>query len=144
MLIAKAGSGVRRLAQMEHTRELLAPTGILNGLTEDELRRLLREETLAGGFRPAEAQRPLPRLALAAGAIDPAHIEGASTANGPIAPGAASAALVSNLLLRRFPGPGSAIVETRLRYGGAIGVGDKLTVTVTARVKHDDGQRMDF
>src|SRR5689334_8928596 len=41
MLIAKAGGGVRRLAQMEHTRELLAPTGILKGLTEDELRRLL-------------------------------------------------------------------------------------------------------
>ena len=63
MLIAKAGSGVRRLAQMEHTRELLAPTGILNGLTEDELRRLLREETIVVEFEPAEAKRSLPRLA---------------------------------------------------------------------------------
>ena len=56
-------------------------------------------------------------LALAAGAIDPAHIEGAPIKDGPTAPGAAAAALVSNLLLRRFPGPGSAIVETQLRYG---------------------------
>src|SRR5438552_15715633 len=63
MLIAKAGSGVRRLAQMEHTRELLAPTGILKGLTEDELRRLLREETIVVEFEPAQAKRSLPRLA---------------------------------------------------------------------------------
>jgi len=97
-------------------------------------------ETLARQLTVTEVEA----LALAAGAIDPAHIEGAPAANGPTAPGAAAAALVSNLLLRRFPGPGSAIVETRLRYGGAIAVGDKLTVTVTARVKHDDGQRIDF
>ena len=83
-------------------------------------------------------------LALAAGAIDPAHIEGAPIKDGPTAPGAAAAALVSNLLLRRFPGPGSAIVETQLRYGGVIGVGDKLTVSVSARAKHADGHRVDF
>ena len=64
--------------------------------------------------------------------------------DGPTAPGAAAAALVSNLLLRRFPGPGSAIVETQLRYGGVIGVGDKLTVSVSARAKHADGHRVDF
>src|SRR5213080_39442 len=70
-------------------------------------------------------------LALAAGAIDPAHIEGAPFQDGPTA----AAALVSNLLLRRFPGPGSAIVLTRLRYGGVIAVGDKLTIIVSARSK---------
>ena len=63
MLIAKAGGGVRRLAQMEHTRELLAPTGILKGLTEDELRRLLHEETIVVEFEPTQAKRSLPRLA---------------------------------------------------------------------------------
>jgi pimeloyl-ACP methyl ester carboxylesterase len=63
MLIAKAGGGVRRLAQMEHTRELLAPTGILKGLTEDELRRLLHEGTIVVEFEPTQAKRSLPRLA---------------------------------------------------------------------------------
>ena len=67
MLIAKAGSGVRKLAQMEHTRELLAPTGILKGLTEDELRRLLHEETIVVEFEPLQAKRSLPRLARTAG-----------------------------------------------------------------------------
>ena len=63
MLIAKAGGGVRRLAQMEHTRELLAPTGILKGLTEDALRRLLHEGTIVVEFEPVQAKRSLPRLA---------------------------------------------------------------------------------
>ena len=67
MLIAKAGSGVRKLAQMEHTRELLAPTGILKGLTEDELRRLLHEQTIVVEFEPLQAKRSLPRLARTAG-----------------------------------------------------------------------------
>ena len=67
MLIAKAGSGVRRLAQMEHTRELLAPTGILTGLSEDDLRRLLHEETIVVEFEPTQAKRSLPRLARSAG-----------------------------------------------------------------------------
>jgi len=67
MLIAKAGGGVRRLAQMEHTRELLTPTGILKGLTEDELRRLLHEETIVVEFEPLQAKRSLPRLARTAG-----------------------------------------------------------------------------
>ena len=83
-------------------------------------------------------------LALVAGAIDPAHLEGAPTAEGPVAPGAAAAALVSNILLRRFPGPGSAIVATKLHYDGTIAVGDSLTVTVRARTKHKDDRRVDF
>jgi hypothetical protein len=52
---------------MEHTRELLAPTGILKGLTEDELRRLLHEETIVVEFEPLQAKRSLPRLARTAG-----------------------------------------------------------------------------
>jgi pimeloyl-ACP methyl ester carboxylesterase len=62
MLIVKAGGGKRKLAHMEHTRELLAPTGILRGLTEDELRRLLHEETIVVEFAPHEAKRSLPKL----------------------------------------------------------------------------------
>jgi hypothetical protein len=63
MLIVKAGGGIRRLAQMEHTRDLVAPTGILRDLSEDEMRRLLHEETIVVEFEPREAKRSLPRLA---------------------------------------------------------------------------------
>jgi Protein of unknown function (DUF3141) len=66
MLIVKAGGGVRRLAQMEHTRDLVAPTGILRDLSEDEMRRLLHEETIVVEFEPREAKRSLPKLARSA------------------------------------------------------------------------------
>jgi phosphate acetyltransferase len=74
-------------------------------------------------------------LALVAGDVDRFHLEGGGRADGPAAPGAAAVALVSNLLLRRLPGPGAAILETRLHYAGAIAVGDALTATVIARAK---------
>jgi pimeloyl-ACP methyl ester carboxylesterase len=62
ILIVKAGGGTRRLAQMEHTRELLAPTGVLRHIDEDQFRRLLHEETLVVEFEPRLAKSSLPRL----------------------------------------------------------------------------------
>src|SRR5437763_17109501 len=53
MLIAKAGRGVRRLAPREHTRELLAPTGIPKWPTGHERRSPLGEETIVGECEPA-------------------------------------------------------------------------------------------
>jgi hypothetical protein len=60
--VVKAGGGKRRLAQMEHTRALLAPTGVLRHISEDELRRLLHEETLVVEFEPQRAKATLPKL----------------------------------------------------------------------------------
>ena len=51
---------------------------------------------------------------------------------------------MSNLLLRRLPGPGAAIVETRLNYAGSIAVGDVLTATVSARAKLAADRRIEF
>ena len=62
ILVAKVGGGKRRLAQMEHTRELLAPTGVLRHIDEDQFRRLLHEETLVVEFEPVQAKRSLPKL----------------------------------------------------------------------------------
>ena len=62
MLLVKAGGGKRRLAQMEHTRALLEPTGILRDLDEDQLRRLLHEETLVVEFEPQLAKTSLGKL----------------------------------------------------------------------------------
>jgi pimeloyl-ACP methyl ester carboxylesterase len=62
ILIVKAGGGKRRLAQMEHTRALLQPTGILRDLDEDQLRRLLHEETLVVEFEPQQAKASLGKL----------------------------------------------------------------------------------
>jgi hypothetical protein len=62
ILLVKAGGGTRRLAQMEHTRELLAPTGVLRHIDEDQFRRLLHEETLVVEFEPKLAKASLAKL----------------------------------------------------------------------------------
>ncbi|HEY3554756.1 MAG TPA: DUF3141 domain-containing protein [Casimicrobiaceae bacterium] len=62
ILVVKAGGGKRRLAQMEYTRALLAPTGVLRHIDEDQLRRLLHEETLVVEFEPQRAKTSLPKL----------------------------------------------------------------------------------
>jgi pimeloyl-ACP methyl ester carboxylesterase len=62
MLITKAGSGNRRLSQMQRTREILSPEGEIAHLSEDERRRLLQEETIVVEFEPLRAKRSLPKL----------------------------------------------------------------------------------
>jgi pimeloyl-ACP methyl ester carboxylesterase len=62
LLVAKAGGGKRRLAQIEGVRALLEPSGVLEGLTETDLRRVLHDETIVVEFEPAQAKRTLPRL----------------------------------------------------------------------------------
>jgi len=62
LLVTKAGGGKRRLAQIESVRALLEPSGVLEGLTEADLRRVLHDETIVVEFEPAQAKRTLPRL----------------------------------------------------------------------------------
>jgi phosphotransacetylase/acyl dehydratase len=83
-------------------------------------------------------------LALAAGDVDGFHVEGGDRGDRLAAQGAAAIAIVSGLLNRRLPGPGSAIVGSNFRYAGACRVGDTLTATVTATRKDDAASRIDF
>ncbi len=83
-------------------------------------------------------------LALAAGDVEGFHIQGGTADERICAQGAAAVALVAGLLNRRLPGPGSAIVGTRLHYAGACHVGDTLTATVTAKARHPQEHRIDF
>jgi hypothetical protein len=62
LLMAKAGGGKRKLAQMERVRELIAPAHVLDRVSEDEFRRLMHEETIVVEFEPARAKRALPKL----------------------------------------------------------------------------------
>ncbi len=62
MLIGKAGSGMRRLSQMQRTKEMLNPEGDFTHLSEDERRRLLQEETIVVEFEPERAKLSLPKL----------------------------------------------------------------------------------
>jgi hypothetical protein len=62
LMIAKAGGGRRKLSSMERVRELIAPAHLLDGISEDEFRRLMHEESIIVEFEPAHAKRALPRL----------------------------------------------------------------------------------
>jgi pimeloyl-ACP methyl ester carboxylesterase len=62
MLIGKAGSGQRRLSQMQKAREILSPHDGIAHLSEDERRRRLQEETIVVEFEPERAKRSLPKL----------------------------------------------------------------------------------
>jgi pimeloyl-ACP methyl ester carboxylesterase len=66
LLVAKAGGGKRRLAQMESVRLLLEPTGVLEDVSEDDFRRVLHDEAIIVEFEPLEAKRTLPRLVVSA------------------------------------------------------------------------------
>jgi hypothetical protein len=73
LLVAKAGGGRRKLSSMERVRELIAPAHLLDGISEDEFRRLMHEETIIVEFEPKRAQRALPGLLRSAADRRQAH-----------------------------------------------------------------------
>ena len=92
-------------------------------------------------------QLELEALALVSGDTDPFHVDpnGDRPGNGnghPHVDGDAvstksvgSEALLSSILCRRLPGPGTTILEQNLRFQGAFSAADELVGTVTAREK---------
>jgi phosphate acetyltransferase len=86
-------------------------------------------------------------LALVSGDVDAFHL--APHEEGPhgeqlFAKAAGAEALISGLLARQLPGPGTTVLAQDLRFEGGVTVGDQVTVTVTAREKHAEGHRILF
>ena len=78
-------------------------------------------------------------LALVSGEVDPYHVEpGELVHDGlPVAQGVGAEAIISGLLNRRMPGPGTRILSQSLAFDGEIRVGDEIVATVTPREKRD-------
>jgi phosphate acetyltransferase len=85
-------------------------------------------------------------MALVSGDVDPWHIaDDAGPRSGPPTAQAVGAeALLSGLLNRRMPGPGTRILSQQLRFDGVISVGPEVTASVTAREKKADGHLVVF
>jgi phosphate acetyltransferase len=84
-------------------------------------------------------------LALVSGEVDPFHLDTEGKGKQEIAAEAvASEALLTALLKRRMPGPGTTIVSKDVRYSGTLALGDELVGTVTAREKHEQGNLIVF
>jgi len=91
------------------------------------------------------AQTDLEALALVSGEVDPFHIADSDDAPSALTVRSVGAeALVSSLLNRRLPGPGTVILSQNLRFTGRVTLGDELMATVTAREKRDDGNVIAF
>lgn len=88
-------------------------------------------------------------LALVAGDVDAFHIDvpeaaRARTDDRVAVEAAGAGALLTNILNRRLPGPGTAILTEQFAFQGRIAVGDQLTATVTAQEKRPEGQVIVF
>jgi phosphate acetyltransferase len=101
--------------------------------------------------KPVSFTRTLTRtevdaLALASGDLDPFHIDDAEAKEPgpPVAQAVGAALIVSGMLNRRMPGPGSVVMSEDLEYRGRVAVGDRLTATVTAKEKRREGNVVVF
>jgi phosphate acetyltransferase len=76
-------------------------------------------------------------LAFLSGRVDALQlIDGEKVQDGDSADAVAGAALLSALLQRQLPGPGTVVLEQALSFHGAFAVGDQIVGTVTAGEKH--------
>ncbi len=85
-------------------------------------------------------------LALVGGDVDAFHLaEGAPSEPGKIQTESVGAeALLSGLLNRKLPGPGTSIAAQDLHFEGSVQPGDELIATVTARQKRAKGSLVVF
>jgi phosphotransacetylase/acyl dehydratase len=93
----------------------------------------------------ASVQRPLTQteieaLVLVSGDVEPFHIEDSGETPQQLlsVDAVGVSAVISGLLERRLPGPGTRIVSTRLEYSGQVWVGEELAASVTVREKRPD------
>jgi phosphate acetyltransferase len=102
--------------------------------------------------KPVTVERPVTQpeveaMALVSGDVDPYYLEpGAREAEkGVVSAQALGAeAILSGLLNRRMPGPGTRILEQNLRFRGTIRTGDPVTASVTAKSKNRSGNLVVF
>jgi phosphotransacetylase/acyl dehydratase len=94
----------------------------------------------------ALTQTEIEALVLVSGDVEPFHVEDGEDAPGELlsVDAVAVSSVISGMLERRLPGPGTRIVATRLDYAGEVRVGEQLTATVTVRAKHPDTGLVEF
>ena len=84
-------------------------------------------------------------LAFVSGDVDPFHTDARSVSGDTMtAEAVAAEALVSALLQRRLPGPGTVILAQDLRFNGSMTVGDQISGTLTVKAKRPEGRQIDF
>ncbi|WP_102224262.1 bifunctional enoyl-CoA hydratase/phosphate acetyltransferase [Acidimangrovimonas sediminis] len=92
--------------------------------------------------------RDIELFATVSGDMNPAHVDPefarSDLFHKVIAHGMWGASLISTVLGTQLPGPGTIYLDQSLRFLGPIGLGDTVTVTVTAREKDEKHHRITF
>lgn len=93
-------------------------------------------------------RRDIELFAVMSGDINPAHVDPefakSDMFHEVIAHGMWGGALISTVLGTELPGPGTIYLDQSLRFLGPIGLGDTVTVSVTAREKDAEHHRITF
>jgi phosphate acetyltransferase len=87
-------------------------------------------------------------FAVMSGDVNPAHVDPeyakSSMFHEVIAHGMWGGALISTVLGTEFPGPGTIYIDQTLHFSRPVGVGDTITVTLTATRKFDHNRHIVF
>ncbi|MCK6392051.1 MAG: bifunctional enoyl-CoA hydratase/phosphate acetyltransferase, partial [Azonexus sp.] len=87
-------------------------------------------------------------FAILTGDVNPAVIDPDYSESGMfrevIAHGMWSGSLISTVLGTQFPGPGTILVDQSLHFARPVSIGDKITITVTARQKFEHNHHIIF
>jgi phosphate acetyltransferase len=87
-------------------------------------------------------------FAVMSGDVNPAHVDseyaGSSMFHEVIAHGMWGGALISTVLGTQFPGPGTTYIDQTLHFSRPLGIGDTITVTLTAKRKFEHNHHILF
>jgi len=93
-------------------------------------------------------RRDIELFAVMSGDVNPAHVDPEFAKSDMfhkiIAHGMWGGSLISTVLGTELPGPGTIYLDQSLRFLGPIGLGDTVTVSVTAREKNEEHHRITF
>ncbi|MGA7984654.1 MAG: bifunctional enoyl-CoA hydratase/phosphate acetyltransferase [Burkholderiales bacterium] len=118
-------------------------TDYIENRTYDEIK-VGDSASLTRTLKPEDIQL----FAVMSGDVNPAHVDPeyakSSMFHEVIAHGMWGGALISTVLGTQFPGPGTIYIDQTLHFSRPVGVGDTITVTLTATRKFDHNRHIVF
>lgn len=121
----------------------MTPMEYIENRTYDEIK-VGDSATLTRTLKPEDIQL----FAVMSGDVNPAHVDPeyakSSMFREVIAHGMWGGALISTVLGTQFPGPGTIYIDQTLHFSRPVGLGDTITVTLTATRKFDHNHHIIF
>ncbi len=121
----------------------MLPLKYIENRTYDEIK-IGDSASLTRTLKPEDIQL----FAVMSGDVNPAHVDPEYAKSGlfreVIAHGMWGGALISTVLGTQFPGPGTIYVDQTLHFTRPVGLGDTVTVTLTATRKFDHNHHIIF